>query len=38
MVDVWLPVDARHVAERDDEEKEEREDERTDPNGPIRWH
>jgi hypothetical protein len=38
MVDVWLSIDAGHVAERDDEGEEEREDEGTDPNGFIRWH
>jgi hypothetical protein len=38
MMDVRLPVDARHVAERNDDGEEDREDEGPDPNGSIRWH
>jgi hypothetical protein len=38
VVDVRLRVEAGHLAERDDGGEEDREDEGTDPNDPIRWH
>ncbi len=38
MVDVRLSVEAGHVAQRDDDGEEDREDEGSDPNGLVRWH